>query len=83
VALAVLLPSVAYRLATVDLPTYAVVVARQDATVRFEPTAGGTVHFASKPGAVLRVVGAREAWLQVMRPDGRRGWVERGVVETL
>jgi tetratricopeptide (TPR) repeat protein len=81
--LALLLPSVVYRLATVDLPTYAVVVARQDATVRFEPSAGGTVHFAAKPGVVLRVVGEREAWLQVMRSDGRRGWVERAQIATL
>lgn len=83
VALAVLVPSLVYRLATVDLPDYAVVVAPADATVRFEPSPGGTVHFASKPGTVLRVVGTREGWVQVMRDDGRRGWVERAVVETL
>jgi len=82
-ALAVLVPSLVYRLATVDLPDYAVVVARADATVRFEPSAGGTVHFASKRGSVLRVLGAREGWVQVMRDDGRRGWVERAAVETL
>jgi tetratricopeptide (TPR) repeat protein len=82
-ALALLVPSVAYRLATVDLPTHAVVVARQDATVRFEPSAGGTVHFAAKPGTVLRIVGEREAWLQVMRSDGRRGWVERAQIATI
>src|SRR5262249_51298460 len=37
VALAAVLPSLAYRLATVDLPTRAVVVSKADATVRFEP----------------------------------------------
>jgi hypothetical protein len=82
-ALAVVVPSLVHRLATVDLRDYAVVVARAEATIRFEPSAGGTVHFASKPGSVLRVVGTREGWVQVMRDDGRRGWVERAAVETL
>ena len=80
-ALAVVVPSLVDRLATVDLVDYAVVVARADATVRFEPSAGGTVHFVAKPGSVLRVVGTRDGWVQVMRDDGRRGWAERAAVE--
>jgi len=82
-ALALVLSSVAYRLATVDLPTYAVVVAREDATVRFEPSTGGTAHFQAKPGAVLRLVAERGGWRQVRRADGRRGWIERDAVATL
>ena len=82
-ALALLLPSVAYRLLTVDLPTYAVVVAKEDATVRFEPSTGGTAHFQAKPGSVLRLVGERGGWAQVRRTDGRRGWIEREAVATL
>src|SRR5438093_15547 len=83
IALALLLPSVAYRLLTVDLPTYAVVVAKEDATVRFEPSTGGTAHFQAKPGSVLRLVGERGGWRQVRRADGRRGWIEREAVATL
>src|SRR5439155_7911654 len=82
-ALALLLPSVAYRLLTVDLPTYAVVVAKEDATVRFEPSTGGTAHFQAKPGTVLRLVGERGGWAQVRRADGRRGWIGRAAVRTL
>jgi tetratricopeptide (TPR) repeat protein len=78
VALALLLPSLVYRLATVDLPTYAVVVTKDEATVRFEPSAAGTQHFQAKPGSVVRVRAERQGWMQVVRPDGRQGWVESG-----
>jgi len=83
VTLALVLTSCAYRLATIDLPTYAVVVAREDATVRFEPSTGGTAHFQAKPGSVLRLVAERGGWRQVRRADGRRGWIERDAVATL
>ena len=75
--------SAAYRLATVDLPSYAVVVSKLDATVRFEPSPTGTAHFQSKPGSVLRLLGGREDWVQVSRRDGRRGWIERSALATL
>jgi hypothetical protein len=52
--------SAAYRLATIDLPTFAVVVATADTDVCFEPSARGTTHFETKPGTVLRVLGERE-----------------------
>jgi hypothetical protein len=81
--LAVVGASAAYRLATVDLPSYAVVVSKLDATVRFEPSPTGTAHFQSKPGSVLRLLGVREDWAQVSRRDGRRGWVERSVFAPL
>jgi tetratricopeptide (TPR) repeat protein len=83
VAMAVLIPSVAYRLLTVDLPTYAVVVAKEEATVRFEPSAGGTAHYQTKPGSVLRVLAQREGWAQVARDDGRRGWIEQSALATV
>jgi Bacterial SH3 domain len=83
VAFAIVALSAGYRLATVDLPTYAVVVAKDDATVRFEPSPAGTVHFQAKPGSVLRVGGDREGWMNVVRADGRRGWIERAALEIL
>jgi tetratricopeptide (TPR) repeat protein len=83
VGLALLVPSVAHRLLTVDLPTYAVVVAKEEATVRFEPAAGGTAHYQTKPGSVLRVLTQREGWAQVARDDGRRGWIEQSALATL
>jgi tetratricopeptide (TPR) repeat protein len=76
VVLVVLMGSGAYRLATVDLPTYAVVVAKNETTVRFEPSDNGTAHYAAKPGTVLRILTEREGWAQVARRDGQRGWVE-------
>jgi tetratricopeptide (TPR) repeat protein len=82
-ALVVVGASAAYRLATVDLPSYAVVVAPQGATVRFEPSAGGTVHFEAKTGNVLRLLATRERWAQVVRPDGTRGWIETSAIEAL
>jgi tetratricopeptide (TPR) repeat protein len=83
VALALLLPAAAYRLWTVDGPAMAVVVAREETSVRFEPAAAGTVHFAAKPGSVLRVLAEREGWAQVARRDGRRGWVAREAIRPL
>ena len=75
--------SAAYRLANVDLPAFAVVVADRDTDVRFEPSATGTAHFASKPGAVLRVLAEREGWAQVARADGKRGWIARDAIADL
>ena len=75
--------SAAYRILAVERPLRAVVVASGESTVRFEPSAGGTVHFQAKPGTVLRVLAEREGWAQVARADGRRGWIERGTLETL
>jgi tetratricopeptide (TPR) repeat protein len=83
VALTVLLGSAAYRLVTLDLPSWAVVVAAGDSTVRFEPSATGTAHFDAKPGDVLRLLAEREGWAQVARGDGRRGWVERDALAGL
>ncbi len=83
VALAIVVTSTAYRLWAIDLPTYAVVVARSEQTVRFEPSASGTTHYAAKPGALLRVLAEREGWAQVARSDGERGWIESAAVAKL
>lgn len=80
VVLALAGTSALYRLATVDVPTFAVVVANRDTDVRFEPSENGTAHFATKPGAVLRVLVEREGWAQVARPDGKRGWIARAAI---
>jgi SH3-like domain-containing protein len=51
--------------------------------VRFEPTSAGTVHFRAMTGSRLRLLGERDGWVQVARPDGLRGWVERDAVASL
>lgn len=75
--------SASHRLASVDLPSFAVVVTDRDTDVRFEPSATGTAHFASKPGAVLQVLAEREGWAQVARADGKRGWIARDAIASL
>jgi tetratricopeptide (TPR) repeat protein len=75
--------SVAYRLWTVDFRREAVVVASTPVAVRFEPTSAGTVHFRAVTGSRLRLIGERDGWVQVARPDGLRGWVERDAVASL
>ncbi|MEB2286055.1 MAG: hypothetical protein B6D46_03830 [Polyangiaceae bacterium UTPRO1] len=77
IGLALAGPAAVYRVATIDSRTFAVVVAAADTDVRFEPSASGTPHFVSKPGAVLRVLAERDGWAQVVRPDGKRGWIAR------
>jgi SH3-like domain-containing protein len=83
IVLLVLATSGAYRLATIDLPRYGVVVSKEETTVRFEPSASGTAHYAAKPGTVLRVTGERTGWAAVARNDGRRGWIERDALVLL
>src|SRR6185295_13546681 len=83
IALVLLLPAAVYRLVTIDEANAAVVVAHEQTSVRFEPAAGGTVHFQAKPGSVLRVLGEREGWAQVARRDGRRGWIPRQAIAVL
>jgi len=75
--------SAVYRIATVDLPPWAVVVGPDDRSIRFEPSATGTEHFAVKPGRVLRILVERDTWAQVARRDGKRGWVERATLVPL
>jgi hypothetical protein len=72
----------AYRIVTVDAPSWAVAVV--DTTVRFAPTLDGTTHYEVPTGTVVRVLGAREGWLQVSRrSDGLRGWMPAEGVERL
>jgi tetratricopeptide (TPR) repeat protein len=83
IVLVLLVPPAVYRLLTIDGADDAVVVAREETSVRFEPAAGGTVHFQAKPGGVLHVLGEREGWAQVTRRDGRRGWIPRQAITPL
>ena len=52
-------------------------VGPDERAIRFEPSDAGTEHFSAKPGRVLRILAERDAWAQVARRDGKRGWVER------
>jgi tetratricopeptide (TPR) repeat protein len=72
-----------YRVYDEALRPHAVVVAKGGVTVRFEPSDGGTAHFTLPEGALVEVISEREAWEQVVRSDGRRGWVAAETVETL
>jgi SH3-like domain-containing protein len=60
-----------------------VVVVSGGAPVRFEPSESGTVHFSLPEGAVVTVLAVREAWQQVQRADGRRGWVAADAMAVL
>lgn len=61
----------------------AVVVANGETTVRFEPADNGTAHFTLQEGSNVRVLDQRDAWLQIARCDGRRGWVAAASTERL
>jgi tetratricopeptide (TPR) repeat protein len=83
VLLAIFLSSAIYRLVSLDLPAWAVIVAKDGATVRFEPSANGTVYFQAKPGSTVELLAEREGWAQIARRDGRRGWIERATLAPL
>jgi len=75
--------SLAQQVSTDEWQRQAVVVADGETPARFEPAANGTVHFALKEGARVRVLDTREGWLQIARCDGRRGWIPKAAVAEL
>ena len=81
--LVVITLSLVQQLRTSDWQRHAVVLKQEDTPVRFEPAVSGTVHFSVPQGTRVRVLDVREGWWQVARCDGRRGWVEKDVLEEL
>ncbi|MFN8627217.1 MAG: BatD family protein [Candidatus Binatia bacterium] len=75
--------SLAHRLLTEDGQRHAVVIGRGETPTRFEPADNGTVHYLLKEGAIVRIVAARDHWLEVARCDGRRGWIEHTSIAQL
>jgi len=63
--------------------SHAVVIAEGETAARFEPADNGTVHYSLKQGSLVRVLDQREGWLQVVRCDGRRGWMPRSTMADL
>jgi tetratricopeptide (TPR) repeat protein len=83
VVLALVASAAGLQLVEEHVRTTAVVTRAGTASVRFEPSASGTVHFTLPEGAVVRELARRDGWRQVARGDGRRGWVEATAVEAL
>jgi hypothetical protein len=83
VALAVAGSSSLHRWWTLERPTTAVVVAREDVTVRSEPSPTATALFVATPGTVLHVERTRENAALVSSRDGRRGWVAASAIGVL
>ncbi len=81
--LVVITLSLVQQLRTSDWQRYAVVLEKEDTPVRFEPAVSGTIHFSVPQGTRVRVLDVREGWWQVARCDGRRGWIEKDVLEEL
>src|ERR1019366_7674006 len=57
--------SLAQQVATDEWQRQAVVIADGETPARFEPAENGTVHFALKVGSRVRILDAREGWLQI------------------
>jgi hypothetical protein len=75
-------PAATYRVARVDRPQWAGVLA--DAAARFEPSESGTEHFEAPAGSVVDVLAERGGWAQVARRgDGLRGWLPLAAIERL
>lgn len=66
-----------------EWPLHAVVVGAKDTPARFEPAEDGTVHFTLPEGTEVQVTEERQGWLQIVRCDGRRGWLPKSALETL
>ena len=83
VLLFVMTTSLIQQARTDDLQRKAVVLAKEDSPVRFEPADNGTVHFSVTQGTLIQILDIREDWWQVARCDGQRGWIEKDVLEEL
>ena len=83
VAFALLASSGTWRWWTLEHPTTAVVVARDDVTVRSEPSPAATALFVATPGTVLHVERTREDAALVTSRDGRRGWLTASTLARL
>jgi len=82
-AFAVIATSGLDRWWTTERPTFAVVVARDDVSVRSEPTPSATALFVARPGTVVAIDRTRESSSLVTSRDGRRGWLESSALATL
>lgn len=47
---------------------------------RFEPLEGATSHYALYEGMKVYIIGSKDDWLKVKRPDGKIGWVPKNDV---
>ena len=54
-----------------------------DAPARFEPEENATVHFEMFKGWKVKVIKESGGWVQLMRGDGKQGWVPRYVLEKI
>lgn len=59
------------------------VVVVNETTARFEPSASGGAHYTISEGMFATIDGEREGWVQIRRPDGKKGWVKADEVEPL
>ncbi len=57
------------------------VMIKSSAEVRFEPNPNATLYYQLKEGTTVDIIGAKDGWLFVKRPDGKRGWVEQQNLE--
>jgi tetratricopeptide (TPR) repeat protein len=75
--------SLAFHLWRYELSADAVVTAPATAVARFEPSAAGKEYFRLREGSIVNVRRTRQGWVQVSRPDGKRGWVPADAVEQI
>ncbi len=59
------------------------VMIQESADVRFEPNSTATLYYQLKEGASVDIVGEKDDWLLIKRPDGKRGWVEQKYLEKI
>jgi len=83
VVTALVLANLVARVWTVDHDGLGVVVATEDAVVRYEPSESGVEYYRAPEGTMLVITGERPRWLQVRRDDGLRGWIRSSDLERL
>ncbi|MCI4624901.1 MAG: tetratricopeptide repeat protein [Candidatus Magnetoovum sp. WYHC-5] len=59
------------------------VVVEQKAEVLFGPFEKATIFYTLPEGATVKVLEKQDKWYKVERPDGKAGWVTKGVVEII
>lgn len=75
IILIIVLPSLIGSIYKSEYQNYAVIMVEETAT-RFEPNDDATVHFTLYEGAIIQVSKSQGEWHQIIRSDGKMGWLK-------
>jgi len=58
------------------------IVTAKSPDAKFEPSDSATTYFPLSEGMKVHVLENKNGWVKIGRPDGKAGWVKKGMIET-